>query len=102
MIVNIINIWVKLEHIDSFIDATIENHNNSVKEPGILRFDVLQDSLNPEKFTLYEVYLSEEDVQAHKETKHFNKWINKVEDYMVKPRERITHNVIAPKDNNRW
>lgn len=102
MIVNIINIWVKPDCIEKFINATVDNHKNSVKESGNLRFDILQDASEPEKFTLYEGYLSEEAVLSHKETEHYAKWNKTVKDYMAKPRERIKHFVIEPKEKEKW
>ncbi|MFW6101020.1 MAG: antibiotic biosynthesis monooxygenase, partial [Bacteroidota bacterium] len=54
MIATLVHVYVKEEFIDHFIEATMENHRFSMKEPGNLRFDVLQDDENPAKFTLYE------------------------------------------------
>ncbi|MGC8766146.1 MAG: putative quinol monooxygenase [Brevinematia bacterium] len=71
MIVTIVNVWVKSEFREEFIKATIENHKNSIKEPGNLRFDFLQSKEDPNYFVLYEAYDSEESAKAHKETKHY-------------------------------
>ena len=60
MIVTIVHVHVKPEHVEDFINATKENHNNSIKEPGNLRFDVLQSTEDPTKFILYEAYISPE------------------------------------------
>ena len=68
MIVTFVHIWVKEEHINAFINACLTNHDNSVKEPGNLRFDILQDEKDPAKFVLYEAYESEEAAADHKKT----------------------------------
>ena len=66
MIVTCVAVYVKEEHIDDFIEVTTKNHEGSVKEPGNVRFDVLQRRDDPTTFLLYEAYESEEDVAAHK------------------------------------
>ncbi|MEF8984188.1 MAG: antibiotic biosynthesis monooxygenase [Bacteroidales bacterium] len=98
MIATLVHVYVKEEYIDQFIEATIENHQASVQEPGNLRFDVLQDDQNPAKFVLYEAYESEEAAAAHKQTDHYKKWKETVADWMDKPREGIKHQIVAPKD----
>ncbi len=102
MIVTFVHIWVKEKLMKEFIEATIENYKNSVKEPGNLRFDVLQDAVDNTKFTLYEAYDSEESAAAHKITAHYLKWKETVADMMAKPREGVKHLVLYPKDRNQW
>jgi autoinducer 2-degrading protein len=102
MIVTFVHIWVKEEHIDDFIRSSILNHENSVKEPGNLRFDVLQDDKDPAKFVLYEAYESEEAAADHKKTSHYLAWRDQVADWMLKPREGIRHKIIAPVDKSGW
>lgn len=102
MIVTIVNIRIKPENIGQFIEATMENHQNSIKEKGNLRFDVLQHRDNPSAFTLYEAYESDEAAAAHKKTSHYLKWRDAVESWMAKPREGIAHNVVAPVEKSSW
>lgn len=102
MIVTCVRVFVVEAHIDDFIQATIENHKNSVKEPGNLRFDVLQSMQNPAEFTLYEAYESDAAAAAHKETAHYMVWRDKVASWMAKPREGIPHRVIVPADKAEW
>ncbi len=102
MKITCITIFVKEENIINFINATIENHNQSIKEPGNLRFDFLQCSNDPSRFFLYEVYDSEESAAAHKNTSHYAKWRDTVAGWMAKPREGIQHSVICPEDIRRW
>ncbi len=102
MIVTCVYVYVKEEHIDDFIEASIENHNGTVKEPGNLRFDVLQSKDDPSKFLLYEAFESEEANAAHKKTEHYLKWRETVADWMAKPREGVPYNVIRPVDLKLW
>jgi len=102
MIVTLVHVWVKLDHIEDFIAASTENHQNSIKEPGNLRFDLLQDATDPSKFVIYEAYESEQAVSAHKETTHYLKWRELVADWMAQPRKGEKHLVVAPKDTSLW
>jgi (4S)-4-hydroxy-5-phosphonooxypentane-2,3-dione isomerase len=102
MIVTVVTVYVKDEHIDDFIKASMENHQNSVKEPGNLRFDVLQCSTDPTRFTLYEAYETEAAAAAHKNSSHYVKWRVLVAPWMKKPREGIAHSVIMPLDKSLW
>ena len=102
MIVTVVHIVVKQENIDQFIEATIQNHQNSVKGKGNLRFDVLQHRDNPAAFTLYEAYESDEAAAAHKNTAHYLKWRDAVAPWMAGPREGIAHHVIAPLEKSAW
>ena len=96
MIATIVHIWVKESFIQEFILASEENHANSVNEPGNLRFDILQDAENPEKFTFYEAYESEEAAADHKLTPHYLKWKDTVADWMAQPRQGIRHQILYP------
>ena len=96
MIVTIVHVEVKPEYINSFIRATTENHLESVKEPGNLRFDVLQNDAEPYRFVLYEAYETEELAATHKTTAHYLKWRETVAPWMASPREGIRHTAIVP------
>ena len=96
MIATIVHVYVKPEFIESFIAATKINHENSVRESGNLRFDILQDASDPSKFTLYEAYATEEAVLGHKETKHYLQWRDTVAPWMAKPREGVKHKILFP------
>lgn len=102
MIVTCVHVYVKEAHIQDFIEATIRNHENSIKEPGNLRFDVLQDAGNPAKFLLYEAYVSEEASAEHKQTEHYLTWRETVAPWMAQDREGIRHKVICPTDTSLW
>ena len=102
MIVNCVKVYVKEDHIDDFIRASMKNHIGSVQEPGNLRFDVLQCKTNPSQFLLYEAYESEETSAAHKQTAHYLEWKNTVADWMAQPREGVPYNIIFPEDRSKW
>jgi len=102
MVVTTVTVYVKPENIDDFTEASKENHQASIKEPGNMRFDVLQSMDNPTRFLLYEAYESEEAAAAHKKTEHYLKWREKVSSWMAKAREGISHRVICPQNRSKW
>lgn len=102
MIVNIVYIHVEKGHIEDFKAATIENHENTIKEQGNLRFDVLQDDSDPSKFVLYEAFLSDEAAAEHKKTNHYLKWKELVAPWMESQRKGIKHKVIKPDKAALW
>jgi (4S)-4-hydroxy-5-phosphonooxypentane-2,3-dione isomerase len=102
MIVTVVNIVVKPENVDQFVDATIENHQHAIREKGNLRFDVLQHRDNPSAFTLYEAYESDEAAAEHKKTAHYLKWRDAVESWMAAPRQGFAHKVVAPLEKSAW
>ncbi len=89
---------VKLEQVETFKTATIENAQNSVKESGIARFDVIQNQDDPSRFVLIEVYRTIEDSARHKETAHYLKWRDAVASMMAEPRTSVKFNNIFPND----
>lgn len=94
-------IHVKKETIEAFKEATLENARNSVQEPGIIRFDVVQAQDDPAKFVLIEVYRTLEATARHKETAHYKKWKNSVENMMAQPRTSLKYSSIFP-DSQYW
>lgn len=91
MHVTIINIRVKPEHVDDFIEASLANSQASSKEPGNKRFDLLQSADDPTRFVLYEAYDSPESAAAHKETAHYKAWAELAPSYMAEPRTRASY-----------
>ena len=102
MIVRIIDVYVKQTEVEKFKDATVKNRGGSINEPGILRFDVLQDSSDSTHFVLYEVYRSEAATMDHKETSHYGEWKAAVEPMMARNRESVACDPIAPIDEDQW
>ena len=89
MIATLVFVDVKPENVEDFRAITLYNHENSRKEAGNVRFDVLQDNSNPTQFLLYEVFESEEAAAFHKTTEHYLKWRETVAPYMASPRKAI-------------
>ena len=96
MTVTLVHVNVKPEYIRTFIEATRVNRELSVKEPGNLRFDILQDEKDPGKFVLYEAYESEQFAATHKETAHYKVWRDTVAPWMSRPREGVKHRLLFP------
>ena len=94
-------VHVKSDQIEAFQTATLENARNSVQEPGIARFDVIQQKDDPARFVLVEVYRTPEDPAKHKETAHYQKWRDTVADMMAEPRTSIKYTNIFP-DEQGW
>jgi quinol monooxygenase YgiN len=89
-------VHVKSDKVEEFKSASMENARNSVKEPGIARFDVIQQQDDTSQFVLVEVYRTADDPARHKETQHYQKWRDTVEDMMVEPRRAIKYQNIFP------
>jgi (4S)-4-hydroxy-5-phosphonooxypentane-2,3-dione isomerase len=102
MIVRIITARVKHGREKDFERATVRNHEHSVNEPGVLRFDVLQDNETPGVYYLYEVYRDEPATAAHKKTDHYHRWRSDVEDMLDGERTAVACSVVAPKDPQSW
>lgn len=100
MLVVHVHVHVKPESIEAFKQATLANARASVKEPGIVRFDVVQQQDNPERFVLVEVYRKPEDQAAHRETKHYQAWRDTVATMMAEPRVGTKYTNIFPDDKD--
>jgi len=98
MIVTCVYVHVKPESIEEFIRASEANHFESVKEPGNIRFDFAQQADDPSRFMLYEAYESEESAAVHKETTHYLRWRETVQDMMAEPRKGVRYNILQPKN----
>jgi len=96
MHVTIVNVCVKADYINEFIEASRLNHENSVKELGNMRFDVLQSADDPTRFVLYEAYESGQQAAAHKETAHYLTWRQTVADWMAEPRVGVSYLGLCP------
>lgn len=96
MHVTLVHVQVKPEYVDDFIAAAQMNHEASIKEPGNLRFDILQSPDNPSHFIFYEAYTSAEAAAAHKQTAHYLTWRDKVADWMAEPRKGVPYVGLFP------
>jgi autoinducer 2-degrading protein len=98
MLVVHVFVHVKPESVEAFVKATLENARNSVQEPGIARFDVVQQQDDPNRFVLVEVYRTPQDPAKHKETAHYKKWRETVADMMAEPRHSTKYDNVFPDD----
>jgi quinol monooxygenase YgiN len=96
MLIVHVHAHVKPEAMESFRVATIENARNSVQEPGVLRFDCVQQSDDPTRFVLVEIYRSPEAAADHKETEHYKRWRDAVADLMAEPRWSVKYSPVFP------
>ena len=94
-------VHVKQGEIEAFKVATIENATNSLKEPGMARFDVVQQLDDPSKFVLVECYYTEADPAEHKKTAHYQKWRDTVANMMAEPRRSVKYSNVFP-DEAGW
>ncbi len=102
MIVRIIDVYVKEPNVEDFRQASLKNREGSIKEPGVLRFDVLQDEADPAHFVLYEVYRDEQATREHKDTAHYRQWRAGVEPMMARSRGSTACRPVAPLDPKEW
>ena len=98
MLIVHVHVHVKPEFVETFRQVTIENARQSVQEPGIARFDVLQDSNDPSRFILVEVYRTTEAPAQHKATAHYQAWRDAVVEMMAEPRSSIQYKNVFPGD----
>ena len=99
MLIVHVDVHVKPDGVDAFVAATLENARNSVREPGIARFDVVQDNADPSHFTLVEVYRTPDDPAKHKETAHYQAWRDAVADLMAEARQSVKYTNLFPDDD---
>jgi (4S)-4-hydroxy-5-phosphonooxypentane-2,3-dione isomerase len=98
MLIVHVHAHVKAEFVEAFQRASAENAAASVKEPGVARFDVIQQSDDATRFVLVEAYRDEAATGAHKETAHYKKWAAAVAEMMAEPRRRQTYSNVFPAD----
>lgn len=98
MIIVHVLVHVKPEFIEAFKQASVENARESIQEPGISRFDVIQQEDDPTRFILVEIYKYEEATKEHKNTEHYQRWRDKVAEMMAEPRKGIRYSLIFPSD----
>jgi quinol monooxygenase YgiN len=96
-----VHIHVKSDLIEAFKAVSIENARNSLLEPGIARFDLIQQVDDPTHFELIEVYRTPDDPAKHKETAHYNRWRELAEPMLSEPRTRTVYDNIFPTDQDR-
>jgi len=100
MLVVHVHVRVKPEHVEAFKQASVQNAQQSLKEPGVARFDVIQQVDDPTRFVLVEVYRSAEAPLQHKETSHYQKWRDAVASMMAEPRFSVKFANLFPEDQS--
>jgi len=96
MLIVHVHVKVKPDCIAAFKEATMENARQSLKEPGIARFDVVQQNDDPTRFVLVEAYRSVEATAAHKATAHYAAWRDRMESLMAEPRSSVKYSEVFP------
>ena len=98
MLVVHVHVHVKPDSVEDFIAASLENARNSVEEPGVARFDVVQQQDDPTRFVLVEAYRTPDAPAAHKATQHYATWRDAVAPMMAEPRQSVKFSNRFPED----
>lgn len=98
MLIVHVHVHVRPDQVEPFRQATLENARQSVREPGVARFDVIQQQDDPTRFVLVEVYRTPEAPAAHKETKHYQRWRDAVAPMMAESRSSVKFSNLFPDD----
>ena len=96
MIIVHVHVHVKPDSVEDFAAATLENASNSIREPGVVRFDVVQQDDDPTRFLLIEIYRTGDDPTRHKATAHYAAWRDTVEPMLAEPRRSVRYHEIFP------
>jgi quinol monooxygenase YgiN len=99
MLVVHVHVHVKPEYVEAFKQASLANGRESIKEPGIARFDVVQQQDDPTRFVLVEAYRTPQAPAAHKETRHYQAWRDAVAPMMAEPRASVKFANLFPEDS---
>ena len=99
MLIVHVHVRVRHESIEAFKQATLANARASIKEPGVGRFDVMQQQDEPSRFVLVEAYRSPEASAAHKETDHYKTWRDTVAPMMAEQRSSVKFSNVFPDDS---
>ncbi len=100
MLIVHVHVHVKPESVEGFKQATLSNARESLEEPGVARFDVVQQQDDATRFVLVEVYRDTAAAAAHKESKHYPVWRDAVASMMAEPRTNVKFSNVFPEDNN--
>jgi len=100
MLIVHVQVRVKPEAIEAFKQATLENARNSINEPGVAAFEVVQQQDDPTRFVLVEAYRTPEATAAHKATQHYQVWRDTVASMMAEPRSSVKYANLHPDDAN--
>jgi len=98
MLIVHVHVQVKAECVEAFKAASLENARHSIQEPGIARFDVVQQSDDPTRFVLVEAYRNDDAPAKHKDTAHYAQWRDTVAGMMADPRRSVKYRNLFPDD----
>ena len=96
MIIVHVFVHVKPDSVEAFEAATLENARNSIREPGVVRFDVVRQEDDPSRYVLIEIYRTAEDPARHKATAHYAAWRDAVEPMIAEPRRSVRYRELFP------
>jgi quinol monooxygenase YgiN len=99
MLIVHVHVLVKPEWVEAFKQATVANARQSRREPGIARFDCLQQLDDPSRFVLVEAYRDANAPAQHKETRHYQIWREAVAPMMAEPRASVKFVPVPPDDD---
>ena len=102
MLVVHVHVRIRPGQVEEFLAATLANARSSLAEPGVLRFDVIQDEADPAHVVLVEVYRDAEAPAAHKLTPHYATWRDAVAEMMAEPRASTRFRAVFPPDGEDW
>ena len=102
MLVVHVHVRVRPGQVEEFLAATLVNARASLDEPGVLRFDVIQDEADPAHVVLVEVYRDGDASAAHKLTPHYATWRDAVAEMMAEPRASARFSAVFPPDDENW
>jgi (4S)-4-hydroxy-5-phosphonooxypentane-2,3-dione isomerase len=102
MLVVHVHVRVRPGRVDDFLAATLVNAQASLGEPGVLRFDVIQDQADPGHVILVEVYRDDDASAAHKLTPHYAVWRDSVAEMMAEPRASARFSAVFPAGGEGW
>ena len=96
MLIVHVAVHVTPDSVAPFIAATRENARHSIEEPGVVRFDLIQQDDDPTRFLLVEIYRTPDDPAKHKETAHYATWRDTVAPMMAEGRQSVKYHALAP------
>ena len=102
MLVVHVHVRVRAGQVEEFLAATLVNARASLAEPGVLRFDVIQDEADEAHVVLVEVYRDADASAAHKLTPHYAAWRDAVAEMMAEPRASTRFSAVFPPDGEGW
>ena len=100
MLIVLVYVRVLPEWVEQFKEATTANARQSLNEPGIARFDAVQQQDDLTRFVLIEAYRTEEAAAAHKETAHYHVWRDTVAPMMAEPRSSVKYTNVSPEEKH--